>query len=122
MSRVVMVYGSSLVGQLDTPEVRGAIRYWGALPGDSEGLFAHSYALPIKRTPDSNVLHLEHFKACVNTFLKCAADNPHLSFVVPPVGCGLDGFHATDIAPFFRDAPPNVFLSSALVDALLSKA
>jgi hypothetical protein len=48
----------------------------------------------------------------VDRFLKFAAENPSLEFIVTPVGCGLAGYSADKIAPLFSDRTANVILPS----------
>jgi hypothetical protein len=43
----------------------------------------------------------------VNRFLIFAKENPNLEFMVTRIGCGLAGFYEYEIAPMFKDAPPN---------------
>lgn len=47
-----------------------------------------------------------------------ATDHPELEFDVAPIGCGLAGFHPSDIAPMFENFPDNVNLSKDFLEIL----
>ena len=38
----------------------------------------------------------------VDKFITFAKDNPHLTFLVTEVGCGLAGFTVEEVAPLFK--------------------
>lgn len=54
----------------------------------------------------------------IRKFLRFAALNPELTFLVTPVACGLAGHYIKDIAPFFAEAPDNVRLPKTFLDRL----
>jgi hypothetical protein len=105
----VFVFGSNLAGRHGKGAARFALCHRGAIYGVGEGRQRNSYAIPTK---DERLqpLPLRRIAAYVASFLEHARLNPDDDFEVTPVGCGLAGFKPEDIAPFFRDAPPNCAL------------
>lgn len=59
-----------------------------------------TYGIPTK---DENieVLPLHRIKEHIADFFNFVDKNSHLDFLVTPIGCGLAGYSAQDIAPFF---------------------
>ena len=59
----------------------------------------------------------------VNKFIQFAKDNPHLTFLVTEVGCGLAGFTVEQVAPLFKpilvDKVSNVRLPKKFVRELI---
>lgn len=57
----------------------------------------------------------------MRNFLRFARRRDDLAFQLTPIGCGLAGYKPEQIAPMFRNAPPNVILpdefKAALADA-----
>jgi len=103
----IFVFGSNLAGRHGRGAARWALRFRGAVWGVGEGLTGQSYALPTK---DERIrtLPIERISDHVERFLIFARNNPSLHFQLTPVGCGLAGYRAEQIAPMFRDAPPNI--------------
>lgn len=114
---MIFVFGSNLAGIHGAGAARCAHKEHGAMFGVGEGLTGNSYALP---TCDHNVrpLPLAAIAKHVTLFLDYARQNPHLSFQVTRVGCGLAGYDDSQIAPLFLCAPDNVWLPSAFARAL----
>lgn len=114
----VIVFGSNEKGQHGGGLARVAHQKWGAEWGKGEGHFGQSYALPTKAHP-WQTLPLEAIRYYVHVFLKYAASEPNLTFLVTKVGCGLAGLHPRDIGPMFHGAPANVLLPKEFHDAIL---
>jgi hypothetical protein len=75
------------------------------------GRTGNAYAIPTKDShPKLFPLPLQAIETYVCGFLNYARDNPDLEFEVTRVGCGLAGYKNEQIAPFFRNAPPNCYL------------
>lgn len=105
----VFVFGSNLAGRHGKGAALNAVREHGAIYGQGVGRQGGSYAIPTK---DLNIkaLPLQNIKRHVDDFLKHARNNNMDDFQVTRIGCGLAGYKDKDIAPLFRDAPPNCVL------------
>lgn len=68
-----------------------------------------SYAIPTKGA-SLITLGLYIIREHVERFVAFAEENPHLSFYVTRVGCGLAGYTDAQMAPLFWRCPPNVTL------------
>lgn len=102
----IFVFGSNLKGIHRRGAAKFALDHRGAIYGQGWGRQGMSWALPTKATPWES-LPLKKIEGFVVAFLHYAKENPHLTFEVTRVGCGLAGYTDTDIAPFFKDAPLN---------------
>ncbi len=102
----VFVFGSNLAGMHAGGAARTAERKFGAVMGQGVGLQGQSYAIP---TMQGGV---ETIAPYVDEFIRFADQHPDLTFLVTPIGCGIAGFTARDIAPLFTRAIslPNVHL------------
>lgn len=100
-SNEVFVYGANEAGIHGAGAAKAAMR-WGAKYG-KYGFCGQTYGIPTK---DSNIetMALEKIKIYVDAFLIFATEHPELVFLVTPIGCGLAGYSAKDIAPMFRRA------------------
>lgn len=105
----VFVFGSNLAGRHGAGAARAARLWYGAHPGQGEGLAGGSYALPTK---DASLVSLPLAQVAVHVerFLSFARAHPDLEFLVTRVGCGLAGYADRDIAPLFSMAPANCLL------------
>ena len=101
----IFVFGSNIRGMHMGGAARVAYNKFGAEWGNGEGLQGQSYALPTMEG-------FENIKIAVEHFCDCAKVHPELHFLVTPVGCGIAGYTANEIAPLFRNASqlPNVYL------------
>lgn len=106
---VIFVFGSNLRGLHGAGAAEHAVRYWGAQWSNSMGLQGQSYAIPTK---DKNIktLPLGKIEPFIRGFIYVAARRPELDFQVTRIGCGLADYRDEEIAPMFKDAPPNVHL------------
>ena len=94
----IFVFGSNLAGMHGGGAARIARLHFGAVMGKGVGLQGQSYAIP---TMQGGV---ETIRPYVEEFLDFANRHPELHFLVTPIGCGIAGFEAEDIAPLFKSA------------------
>lgn len=102
----IFVFGSNRAGIHGAGAASYAYRYQGAEWEEGEGLYGESYALPTKGHR-LQTLRLEEIKKHVDKFIEFAWERRDLTFFVTRIGCGLAGYSDADIAPMFKDAPPN---------------
>ena len=107
----VFVFGSNYAGRHGKGAALFAARECGAENGQGTGLSGQSYGIATK-DEKLRVLPLHKISPQVKRFLRFARDNPNLTFLVTPIGCGLAGYESSDIAPMFleEEAPENVCL------------
>ena len=110
----IFVFGSNLAGAHGGGAARAAYNRFGAVWGRGVGLQGQSYAIP---TMQGGV---ETIKPYVDDFIRFAAENPQLSFLVTRIGCGIAGFRDADIAPLFAQAIDidNIILPCSFVRCL----
>ena len=94
----IFVFGSNLAGMHGGGAARIARLHFGAVMGKGVGLQGQSYAIP---TMQGGV---ETIRPYVDDFIDFANHHPELHFLVTPIGCGIAGFEAEDIAPLFESA------------------
>jgi Na+-driven multidrug efflux pump len=113
----IFVFGSNVMGVHGAGAAELAHRRYGARMGVGEGLTGRCYALP---TVGANYkrMSLDEVRLHVAHFLVVAFRQASHTFHLTPVGCGLAGFTPEDIAPMFRDAPPNVILPTEFLEVL----
>ena len=92
----IFVFGSNLAGMHGGGAARIACLHFGAVMGKGVGLQGQSYAIP---TMQGGV---ETIRPYVEEFIIFAHQHPELHFLVTPIGCGIAGFEAEDIAPLFK--------------------
>ncbi len=109
MNTKIFTFGSNTSGRHGAGAARFARLERGAVYGQGSGHQGDSYAIP---TCDGNFkgLPLGVIKDHVNIFLAYAQAHPELTFEVTKIGCGLAGKNEKDIAPMFKNAPPNCLL------------
>lgn len=93
----IFVFGSNAQGMHGGGAAAAAMRLFGAVWGQGEGLQGQSYAIPTMGT-------LGETEAAVARFVRFAMDHPELKFFVTRVGCGIAGYTPAEIAPFFVGA------------------
>ncbi len=110
----VFVFGSNLAGMHAGGAARVAVDKFGAVWGQGVGMQGQSYAIP---TMQGGV---ETIRPYVDEFIAYASQHPELKFLVTPIGCGIAGFTAREIAPLFAEALPlrNVILPRDFVETL----
>lgn len=94
----IFVFGSNLAGAHGGGAARAARLHFGAVMGQGVGLQGRSYAIPTMQGGPETI------KPYVDDFIFFAKQHPELTFLVTPIGCGIAGFHARDIAPLFASA------------------
>ena len=94
----IFVFGSNLAGMHGGGAARIARLHFGAVMGKGVGLQGQSYAIP---TMQGGV---ETIRPYVEEFIVYAKHHQELHFLVTPIGCGIAGFEAEDIAPLFERA------------------
>ena len=94
----IFVFGSNLAGMHGGGAARIARLHFGAVMGKGVGLQGQSYAIP---TMQGGV---ETIRPYVDKFIAYAKRHPEKHFLVTPIGCGIAGFEAEDIAPLFEKA------------------
>ena len=96
----IFVFGSNLAGRHGKGAALDAVKLFGAQYGVGLGIAGKSFAIPTKdaflRTLDT--VTINHYIQVFKTFVEA---NPHLTFYLTPIGCGLAGYSAADIAPLF---------------------
>ncbi len=94
----IFVFGSNLAGAHGGGAARLACMRFGAVWGEGVGFHGQTYAIP---TMQGGV---DTIKPYVEEFIRFAKENPHLTFLVTRIGCGIAGFRVAEIAPLFKDA------------------
>lgn len=94
----IFVFGSNLAGMHAGGAARVAVDKFGAVWGQGVGMQGQCYAIP---TMQGGV---ETIKPHVDEFITYAKRHPELKFLVTPIGCGIAGFTAQEIAPLFAAA------------------
>lgn len=109
----IFVFGSNASGFHGGGAAAFAMREFGAIWGQGEGLQGQCYAIP---TMEGIPLLLE----AVNRFTKFAEEHSELRFLVTRIGCGIAGYTAEEIAPLFKECIhlENVALPSDFWDVL----
>lgn len=99
----IFVFGSNTGGFHGGGAAYYAHIYFCAEWGIGEGLSGSTYAIP---TCDQAIqeLPIDQIKESVSKFIEYAKLNPGLIFLVTPIGCGIAGFTADEIAPLFDSA------------------
>lgn len=115
MERQIFVFGSNKDGLHRGGAARAAYERFGAVWGKGTGHYGQTYAIP---TMQGGV---ETIRPYVDEFIAYARNNPHLTFLVTRIGCGIAGFKDEEIAPLFIDSIdlPNVLLPESFNKVLL---
>lgn len=113
----VFVFGSNLAGRHGKGAALWAKQHRGAIYGQGFGFQGNSYAIPTK-DERLRTLPLDEVRMAVESFLWKAHHRRDLIFQLTPIGCGLAGYTPEQIAPMFRNAPPNVLLPEEFRRAL----
>ena len=101
----IFVFGSNAMGHHMGGAAASAMKKFGAVWGQGDGLQGQSYAI-------STMEGLVETARNVNRFIRFAAEHQDLKFFVTPIGCGIAGYNPLQIAPLFEKAIalPNVYL------------
>ncbi len=111
----VFVFGSNVYGQHGSGAARTAYERFGAKWGQGVGFSGQSYAIPTMYED------LNSIGVYINDFITFARIHQNLIFLVTPIGCGIAGYTAEQIAPLFRDAInlKNVYLPEIFYKVLI---
>ena len=90
----IFVFGSNAQGLHGGGAAATAMKYYGAVWGQGEGLQGQSYAIPTMGT-------LDETEQAVQRFIKFAKEHPELRLLVTKIGCGIAGYTPRQIAPMF---------------------
>ena len=93
----VFVFGSNEQGLHQGGAAAFAVKHFGAVMGQAEGMQGQSYAIPT--TGDT-----QRFAQAVQRFIDYAAAHPDQRFLVTRVGCGNAGRGVREVARLFIDA------------------
>ncbi len=111
----IFVFGSNLEGLHGGGAAEIAHNKFGAIWGQGVGLQGSSYGIP--------TMHggIEEIKPYIDEFIDFAKANPDLIFLVTRVGCGIAGFHDSEIGPLFASAADvlNIYLPQSFWDQLV---
>ena len=110
----IFVFGSNLEGTHGGGAALTAYEKFGAVWGQGTGLQGSSYGIP--------TMHggIEEIRPYTDEFINFAKANPGLTFLVTRVGCGIAGFHETEIAPLFTEAKDisNIYLPESFWEVI----
>ncbi len=115
--RPVFVFGSNKAGRHGKGAALHAKKAWGAAQGVGEGPTGQSYALPTK-DEKLRSMTLDEVDAAIGRFVDHAKDNTDKLFLLTPVGCGLAGNDAREVAALVRakEPPANVVLTTSWLE------
>lgn len=91
----IFVFGSNANGYHRGGAAAFAMREFGAVCGQGEGLQGKSYAVPTTEG-------MGQLREAVNRFTAFADQHQELRFLVTMIGCGNAGYSPRDIAPLFK--------------------
>lgn len=116
-SSKIFCFGSNLAGRHGKGAALWAMQNRGAKYGQGFGLQGNSFAIPTK---DANIrtLPIDIIRQYVMLFLEEARSTPEMEYEVTPIGCGLAGYSPDQIAPMFKNSPPNVELPEVFKQVL----
>lgn len=103
----VFVFGSNLAGIHAGGAARAARELYGAIQGQAIGRQGNSYGIPTVDEDVRNPIPLSEIRRYVTDFLKEAAANPEVTYLVTRIGCVIAGYSDAQIAPMFKGASEN---------------
>jgi hypothetical protein len=109
----VFVFGSNSQGEHLGGAAATAVRDFGAIMGQAEGLQGQSYAIDTMGSKDEMITQ-------INRFLKFAEEHSSLKFFVTEIGCGIAGYSSEQIAPYFANHSENIILPRAFEEIINS--
>ena len=117
--REIFVFSSNTEGRHGKGLALEARQKHGAIYGQARGFQGNSYAIVTKDLSKGiRSIPLDNIAYEVKVLLEVATSNSLWTFNVPPIGCGLAGYKPEEIAPMFKDAPPNVKLCEVFLNVL----
>lgn len=110
----IFVFGCRRSGRHGEGAAAYAMEHFGAVYGQSSGLQGQAYAIATAG------VDLTEIRDSVDRFLEYARMHTELKFLVTPIGCGLRGWDAEDIAPLFREAidMENIWLPKEFIEII----
>jgi len=109
----IFVFGSNSQGHHGRGAALIAYKQFGAKYGKGAGIQGQSFAIPTCYWRGNKLMpsYLEDIKAYVDLSLIVFKANPENTYLVTRIGCGLARYKDEQIAPMFKDAPPNCIFS-----------
>lgn len=105
MSKVktqIFVFGSNTEGIHGAGAAAHAVKEYGAIFGQAEGLQGHAYGIVTKDLDKgTRSVPLYYIAEQAQRFIKFANEHPEYEFILTSVGTGLAGFRHDEIAPMF---------------------
>lgn len=100
----VFVFGSNAEGSHAGGAAKSAVKLFGAIEGQGEGLQGQSYAVP-------TMSGLNDMKAAITRFVSFAKETPDKYFYVTKIGTGIAGHTEDEVKALFpKKLPKNVIL------------
>lgn len=110
----IFVFGSNIEGIHGGGAAHTALEKFGAIWGQGSGIQGSSYGIP--------TMHggVDEIRPYVDKFIDFAEKNPELIFLVTRVGCGIAGFHESEIATLFSEAQniSNIYLPDSFWEVI----
>lgn len=108
----IFVFGTDKRGSQKYGAAGMAAKNFGAQIGIIEGATGSCYALPTKG------FTIKDLQIAVSRFKEYVDNNPHLTYMVTPVGCGHAGFNVNEVSALFKDfiTYKNVMLPKLFID------
>ncbi len=117
MNTQIFVFGSNLAGRHGKGAALHAVKHHGAIYGLGYGLQRQSFAIPTK-DQYLHTLPITKIEIYIKAFKEFAKHFPEYVFNVTRIGCGLAGYKDEEIAPLFKDCPPNINLPESFKQIL----
>lgn len=113
----IFVFGSNTKGLHAGGAAYYASKLFGAEWGVSEGITGRTYAIPTC-TQSIEKVSEQDLKLSVDIFIQYATENQALNFLVTPIGCGIAGWTADEVAQMFESAAalPNISLPEIFLE------
>ena len=93
----VFVFGSDGQGKHNGGAAHFAVKQFGAVVGQAEGMQGNSYAI-------DSMDGLDVLKEQAERFIRYAKEHPEHTFLVTAIGCGVAGYSPSEVAPLFVKA------------------
>ena len=107
----VFVFGSNGMGAHGGGAALAAVKHFGAVMGQAEGMQGNSYAI-------NSMDGLKVLQEQSERFIHYAKEHPERTFLVTAIGCGIAGYTPSDVAPLFVKAVDveNIWLPKSVCD------
>lgn len=123
----IFVFGSNIDGIHGAGAAQDARRKFGAEYGIAEGITGKCYAIPtvdFKLKRYNKRYPIKKLEDSIVRFLNFAVKNQNMVFLLTPIGCGLAGFTADEVAGLFlnhkENIPDNIVFPKVFLDIILS--